>query len=248
MRARWVLAAACALLLASANAAEVRVLAAGAAKAAVERIAPEFERATGDSINATFDTVGALRDRIIGGEKPDLVLLSAAAVDTLAQRGLIAADSRREIGSVVAGLAVRAGAPAPDIESVDALKRSLLAAKSVAHADGARGATSGAHFASVVEALGLRDQLAGRITVLPFGVDVVQGVADGKFEVGVSQSGEILPVPGVTFVGGLPAPYALRTLYAAAVVGSSEAGLKLLRWLESPAAQVHLRAAGFSRP
>ena len=82
---------------------------------------------------------------------------------------------------------------------------------------------------------------------MPFGVDVVQGVAEGKFEVGVSQSSEILPVPGVTFAGGLPAPYALRTLYVAAVVGSSEAGLKLLRWLESPAAQVHLRAAGFSR-
>lgn len=241
------LAALCSVSLSGAHAAELRVLVAGAAKAAFERMVPEIERSTGDRVMASFDTVGALRDRVVGGEKPDLVILSSAAVDALIARGLAQADGRREIGSVVSGLAVRRGEPIPDISSEEALKRTLLAAKSISHADGARGATTGAHFAKVIDALGLRDQLASRITVLPFGVDVIQAVAEGKFEIGVSQSSEIVLTPGVTFVGGLPEPHALRTPYAAAVVGASAAGVKLLRLLGEAAAQSQFEAAGFTR-
>ena len=249
MRAHRALFAALLALGATATlAAEVRVFVAGAAKAAVEKVAPEYERASGDRIAASFDTVGALRDRIVAGERPDLVILSAAAVDALAGRGLVAADARREIGVVVSGLAVRRGAPVPDIADEAALKRALLAAKSIAHADGARGATSGAHFAAVIDKLGLRAELQSRITVLPFGVEVIEGVADGRFEIGVSQSSEIVPHAGVTFVGGLPRPYALVTPYVAAVIGGSTRGTELLRFIAQPAAQAQFEAAGFARP
>jgi len=233
---------------APARAEEIRVFVAGAAKAALEAIAPEFTRATGHTIVASADTVGALRDRIAGGERPDLTILSRAAVDTLAQRGLVTSDARREVGVVAAGLAVKRGAPVPDLADEAALKRALLAAKSIAHADGARGATSGAHFAKVVDTLGLREALRDRITVLPFGVDVIQGVADGRFELGVSQSSEILPHTGVTYAGPVPAPHALTTPYVAAVIAGSPRGADLLRYLDSAAARARFVASGFSPP
>ncbi len=226
-----------------AHAAEVRLLVAGAAKAAVEKAAPALERETGDTLRTGFDTVGALRDRVLAGERPDLVILSAAAVDALADKGFVKA--RLSLGNVVAGLAVKRGAPVPSIATVEDLKQVLLAAPSIAHADGARGATSGAHFAKVIDALGLREQLRDRIVVLPFGVDVIHGVADGKFALGVSQSSEIVPLEGVSFVGSLPPPYALTTTYVAAAIAGSARGEALLRALDTPAVRAQFGAAGF---
>jgi molybdate transport system substrate-binding protein len=244
---RWLLVAG-ALLPVLAYAGDVKVFVAGAAKAAVETLATDYERASGDTVRARFDTVGALQLRITQGERPDLVILSAAAVNDLVQRGLTSADDRADLGVVVAGIAVRKGVPVPDIGSTEALKQTLLAATSIGQADGARGATSGAHFSRVLAALDLRETLAGRLTVLPFGVDVVQGVAEGRFEIGVSQSSEILPNPGVTYVGGLPPPYDLRTPYVAAVLGASEAGRRLLAFLRSDGARVVLERSGLVRP
>jgi molybdate transport system substrate-binding protein len=236
------------LTTAGTQAGEVRVFVAGAAKAAFELVVPDYEKLSGHSVQASYDTVGALRDRITAGDKPDLVILSSAAVDTLAQRALVLADERTNVGVVVAGLAVRRGSSLPDIGTEAALSQTLLAAKTIAQADGARGATSGLHFSKVIAALGLTEQLSARITVLPFGVDVIQGVADGRFELGVSQSSEIVPVPGVSFVGGLPDPYALRTSYVAAVISSSEEGRKLLSFLQTGKVRARFSAAGFERP
>jgi molybdate transport system substrate-binding protein len=242
--AAWL--AGCAAL--RAGGAEVQVYVAGAAKAAYDRVAPEYERRSGDRLVPTFDTVGALRDRVTGGARPDLVLISSAAVDALQKAGLASAEGRRVLGIVTAGLAVKRGAPVPDISNVEALKRSLLAAKSIAYADPARGATSGAHFAKTLDALGLRDTLRERITVLPFGIDVIHGVAEGRFEIGASQSSEIVPNPTVTFAGALPPPHQLATAYEAAVIGGSARGAALLRYLGEDAVRPQLVAAGFNPP
>ena len=102
---------------------------------------------------------------------------------------------------------MRKGAQVPDVASPDALKQALLSASSIAHADPARGATAGAHFARVLEQLGIAEQVKARVTVLPFGGDVIAEVARGRFEIGVSQSSEIVAHPGVTLAGRLPAPY-----------------------------------------
>jgi molybdate transport system substrate-binding protein len=238
------------LLLAAGTgqAAEVRVFVAGAAKAAYDLLAPDYQRATGNTLRAEFDTVGALRDRVLAGAAVDMVILSSAAVDVLAQKGLVAPPMRSDVGIVVAGLAVKRGAPLPDISTEAALRQTLLAATSISHADGARGATSGLHFSKVVDAMGLRETLAQRTTVLPFGVDVIHGVANGTYALGVSQSSEIVPLPDVTFVGGLPAPYSLRTVYSVAVVGNSEAGRQLLLFMQSDAARAKFAAAGFAQP
>jgi molybdate transport system substrate-binding protein len=229
-----------------ASAAEVHVMVAGAAKAGFEALLPGFGPAGGEPVQASYDTVGALRDRVLKGEMPDLVVLSDAAVDVRAARGLIKDGDRREIGVVVVGLAVRHGVPLPDITTADALRRTLLAAVTIGYADAAHGATSGAQFDTAVDRLGIRAQIAGKTTVLPTGGEVLRGVAAGRFEIGVSQSSEIMPVAGVTFVGGLPAPFDLRTPYAIAVLGGSEHGRRLMRYLDSAAAHAQFATSGFS--
>ena len=229
-----------------ASAEEVHVLVAGAARAGVETLLPGFGAAGGESVQANYDTVGALRDRVLKGEMPDLVVLSDAAVDVLASRGLIKEGDRREIGIVVVGLAVRQGVPLPDITTADALRRTLLAVATIGSADAAHGATSGAQFDMTVDRLGIRTQIAGKTTVLPTGGEVLRGVVAGQFEIGVSQSSEIMPVAGVTFVGGLPPPFDLRTPYAIAVLGGSERGRRLMRYLDSAAAHAQFAKSGFS--
>ena len=238
----------CALALTGtqAQAEEIKVFAAGASKVAIELVAPTFTRMTGDTLVVTSDTVGALRERISKGERPDLTVLSQVAIETLVTQGQVHASQTLPVGVVSAGLAIKRGAPVPDISTVDALKKTLLQAKSVAHADGARGATSGAHFAKMIDQLGLREAVQPKLVILPFGVDVIEGVAAGKYELGASQSSEIIPHEAVTYVGDLPAPYALRTPYMAGVVNNSAKGASLLKFLASPAGLGAFHASGFS--
>ena len=235
-----------ALIVTQAQADEIKVFAAGASKVAIELVAPTFTRMTGDTLVVTSDTVGALRERISKGERPDLTVLSQVAIETLVTQGQVQASQTLPVGVVSAGLAVKRGAPVPDISTVDALKKTLLQAKSVAHADGARGATSGAHFAKMIDQLGLREVVQPKLVILPFGVDVIEGVAAGKYELGASQSSEIVPHEAVTYVGDLPAPYALRTPYMAGVVNNSAKGASLLKFLASPAGLGAFHASGFS--
>ena len=185
---------------------DIQVFAAGASKVAIELATPAFTQLTGDRLVVTSDTVGALRDRISQGERPDLTVLSQVAMQSLVSQGHVQASQTQPMGVVSAGLAVKRGAPVPNVATVEALKQTLLQAKSIAHADGARGATSGAHFAKMIDELGLREALQPKLTVLPFGVEVIEAVAAGRYELGASQSSEIVPHASVTYVGDLPAP------------------------------------------
>ena len=135
---------------------DIKVFAAGASKVAIELAAPAFTQMTGDTLVVTSDTVGALRNRISQGERPDLTVLSQIALETLITQGHVQAHQTLPVGVVSAGLAVKRGAPIPDISTVEALKKTLQQAQSIAHADGARGATTGAHFAKTIDQLGLR--------------------------------------------------------------------------------------------
>jgi molybdate transport system substrate-binding protein len=232
----------------TARAEEVRVLAAGAAKAALEQIAPQFQRATGHSVRAGYDTVGAQRDRVLQGEAADLVILSDSAIAQLAAAGRLPDSGPQAIGSVAVSLAVRAGATVPDISTPEALKLALQQAPTIAYADPARGATAGTHFDKVLAQLGLRETLQPRLHVLPFGVDVIKDVSTGKYALGVSQSSEILQHEGITMVGPLPTPYALTTAYSAAVSSSKPAARQLLQFLAAPPALAAFRSTGFLQP
>jgi len=232
-----------------AHADEVRVLAAGAAKHAMETLGPAFERASGHVLRASYDTVGAQRDRVLQaapGAAADLVVLSEAAVQQLREGGRLAAAAPLPVGRVSVSLAVRAGQPVPDIPDAARLREALLAAPSIAYADPARGATAGTHFARTLDALGIRDAVAAKATVLPFGVDVIEAVAQGRYALGVSQSSEITNHPGVRLVGALPAPHAQGTGYAAALASDSAAGRALLDWLRTPAGLQAFRDSGFA--
>lgn len=236
------------LLTGAARADEIRLLAAGAAKAAIERMAPEFTRQTGHTVHASFDTVGAQRNRVLqatAGNAADVVILSARAVDELRAASRLRADEAVDIGVVAVSLAVPTGAPVPDISTPAALKAALLAASSIAYADPARGATAGTHFDKVLNRLELHAQLQARLTVLPFGVEVIREVSKGRFALGVSQSSEILQHEGITLVGALPAPYALTTRYAAALASPQPAARQFLQFLSSPTGLSHFRATGF---
>ena len=238
----------CAAISPMATAAEITVLAAGAAKELITRIDAPFTQATGHRIKSTFDTVGAQRERVEKGERPDAVILSSAAIAQLNKLGLIDAASIRDIGDVQVGLAVTANGLAPDISTPEALRATLLAAKSIAYADPARGATAGAHFAKVLSALGIRDEVAKRTTVLPFGVEVIEAVASGKYELGVSQSSEIVQHKGVRYLGALPSPYRLATRYQVAALKNRAGATRLIDFLQTSAARDAMRASGFAAP
>jgi molybdate transport system substrate-binding protein len=229
------------------HAEEIKVFAAGASKVAIESIAPAFTQLTGDHLLVTSDTVGALRDRISRGERPDLTVLSQVAMQSLVIQGHVLTTQTQPVGVVSAGLAVKRGRPVPNISTVEDLKQTLAHAKSVAHADGSRGATSGAHFAKLIDQLGLRESLQPKLTVLPFGVEVIEAVAAGQYELGASQSSEIVPHASVTYVGDLPAPFALRTPYTAGVVHDSVKGLHLLRFLGTHEGLAAFKTSGFGQ-
>jgi molybdate transport system substrate-binding protein len=230
------------------DAAPVRMLAAGAVQGAILKLQPAIIAAAGHKLDITFDTVGALRDRVLAGEAAELIILSAAGMAALEKAGKVAPGSAIDLGSIAVSLAVRKDAAVPDLASPQALKTALLAAVSIAYADPARGATAGTHFARVLELLAIAAEVRARVTVLRYGGDVIEAVAQGRFELGVSQSSEIVAHPGVALAGPLPAPYDQRTHYLAArLEGAPARAEAVLGFLRSAAARSQFAALGFAK-
>lgn len=192
--------------------AEIKVLSTNGVKALVEELAPPFERATGHRIAVTFASAVALTKEIEAGAAFDLAILTASAVDDLAGRGRLTGASVTIARSGV-GVAVRAGAPKPNIGTTEAFKRALLAAKSVAYTT--QGA-SGVYFATVViERLGIAAEIKAKARTQPGGA--VGGlVARGEAELAVQQISELLPVEGIDYVGPLPGDLQNFTAFTAA--------------------------------
>ena len=235
-------------MTATATADEVRVLAAGAAKHAVDALAPAFQQATGHTLRASYDTVGALTGRVMQagpGETADIVILSDTALASLSAAGRLSSLPVHSIGRVVVAVAVRQGTPLPDLSTPAALQTALLAAPSIAYGDPARGATAGTHFSRVITAMNLGDQLKAKTTVLPFGVDVITGVAQGRYALGISQSSEIRQLPGVTYAGPLPAPHGLSTGYSAALASDNPAARQFMAFVKGQQAVQEFEASGF---
>jgi molybdate transport system substrate-binding protein len=229
-----------------ATAAELKVLTAGAFKQIVVALAPEFEKATGHKLVIENETVGALVKQIEGGAHFDVTFLSPAAVDDLAKKGKVAAGSRVNIARVGVGVMVKDGAPKPDISSVDAFKKALLAAKSVAYIDPASGGSSGIYVAKLLDQLGIADQIKPKAKLKQGGY-VADLIVDGSVELGIHQISEIVPAKGVVLVGPLPEEIQNTTTYAAAVTASSahkDAAAALLKALSGPAAAAVLKAKG----
>jgi molybdate transport system substrate-binding protein len=234
----------------SSSAADVKVLTAGAFKQVVLAVVPEFEKQTGHKVTVDNDTVGGLTKKIEGGETFDVVVLTPAAVDELTKKGKIADGTKAVLARVGVGVMVKAGAPVPDVSTVEAFKRALLEAKSVSYIDPASGGSSGIYVANLLQKLGIADQIKPK-EKLKKGGYVADLIKSGEAELGIHQISEIVPVKEVTLVGPLPAEIQNYTTYAAGVgtgAKDSEAAKALIKVLSGPAAAAVLKEKGMDRP
>jgi molybdate transport system substrate-binding protein len=238
-------------LAAGAAAAEIKVFAAGAFKPVLlQAVAPGFEKRTGHKVVVTSDTAGALAKRIAQGEEFDLAVLPPAQLETLAKDAAVADGSITPLAKVLIGVAVKQGAPRPDIGTTAAFKQALLAAKSVAYIDPASGGSSGVYLKQLFDKLGIAPQIAAKAVLVPGGL-VAQRVVDGQAELGIHQISEIVAVPGAVLVGPLPAEVQNPTVYAGALSTSAadtNATLSLLIHLASEETQLLLKNHGMLAP
>lgn len=222
---------------------KLRVFASNSIRAAMAELVPQFERASRNRVAVSYDPAKILLERIGKGETADLVITGSGAIDALVKQGKILAGSRRVLARCRVGVAVLAGAPKPDIGSVEALKRTLLRAASVAYTQ--EGA-SGMHFAGVIERLGIANEVKAKAVRQPGGL-VGELVAAGKAEIAIQQIPELLAVPGIELVGPLPAEIQLVTVTAAGVFSGAEqaaAARSLIEFLAAPAAARVIQAKG----
>ena len=245
------LAAALALAagIASAGAAEVKILTAGAMKAVVLELVPIFEKQTGHKAVIDNDTAGGLTKRIEGGEAFDLVVVTPGAIKELAAKGKFD-GAGVNVARVGVGVVVKEGAALPDIATVESFKRALLAAKSVAYIDPAAGGSSGIYVAGLLDKLGIAAEIKPKAKLKKGGY-VAELIASGEAELGLHQISEILPVKGVKLVGPLPAEIQNYTTYAAAVGAQAqqkEGAQAMLKLLAGAEAEAVLKARGMERP
>jgi molybdate transport system substrate-binding protein len=239
-------AAGVALCTSAADAAELKLLTAGAFKSTVQALVPEYEKASGNKVTIENETVGALMKRIEAGEHFDVVVMTPETVDQLAGKGKVIAGSRTNLARVGVGVMVKTGADKPDISTVDAFKKALLEAKSISFIDPASGGSSGIYVEKLIERLGIADQVKPK-EKLKQGGYVADYVESGQAELGIHQISEILPHAGVTLVGPLPKEIQNYTVYAAGIgagTQDSATAKALIASLAGPAAQALFKSKG----
>jgi molybdate transport system substrate-binding protein len=243
MRGLFVSIAALLVAASTAQAAELRVLSGNGAKAAVRELCTQFERATGNTIKLHFEVNSDLKKKIEAGEAFDVAVLNPPVIDALIKDGRLVAGSRADIGRSGLGLAVRKGAPKPDISSAEAFKRTLLAAKAVAYPG--KGA-SGLYFVSLLDRLGIKAEMQSKLKPMA-AEDTVEVVARGEADMVVVVATRITGVPGVDLVGPIPEDLQTKIGFAAGLSASAkerDAAQALIRFLSAPAAAPILRANG----
>ncbi len=221
----------------------IKVLTSHSSFSVLDALAPAFEQATGQQVAIEADSAKTMLARIKGGETADVLVIGKSAADELAQLGIVVSGSRRPFARACVGVAVRAGAPRPDISSVDAFKRSMLAAKSIAHT--VNGA-SGMYVPVLMERLGIAAQMKPKTVTRPGGY-IARVVATGEAEIAIQQIVELLAVPGVELVGPLPDEIQKVFETLAAVFTASKrstAAEALLRFLLAPASAGVFREKG----
>ncbi|HEY7038886.1 MAG TPA: substrate-binding domain-containing protein [Methylomirabilota bacterium] len=225
---------------------EVKVFSAGAVRAIVSDLSEQFRQETGHTVTFSFGTAGQTRQKLLSGEPVDVVILTDAGIDDMIKQGALAAGSRTDLARTGMGVGVREGAPKPNIATSEAFKATLLDAKSLVYVDPAQGATSGVHFKSVLERLGIADAVKGK-TQLVSGGYPAEKVARGEAELVVHQISEIVPVKGVTLVGPLPPDFQKVTVYSAGLATRSPspaAAKAFIAYLTRPAFKPKFAAAG----
>ena len=236
------------LLTVTASAAEVRVMISGGLTAAYKALVPEFERATGHKVLTAYGpsmgtTTNAIPVRLERGEPADVLIMVGYALEDLAKNGKVIAGSSVDLVKSPIGVAVKSGAPKPDISTADAVKRALLAAKTIAYSDSASGVYVSTE---MFDKLGIKEAMQGKARKIP-ATPVGEIVAHGDAEIGFQQMSELKPVEGIDIVGPLPDALQKITIFSAGIATVSkepDAGKALIKFLASPAARGEIVKSG----
>ncbi|MDR3534362.1 MAG: substrate-binding domain-containing protein [Rhodopila sp.] len=221
----------------------IRVLSTLAVMGAMRELAALYEAESGNAIQADFSPTVALLERLRAGEAADVAILTAQGIDDLTREGVMRPGTRTDVALSFVGVAVKTGAPKPDIGSVDAFKAALLAARSVAYS---KIGASGIFFAGLIRRLGIEAEVNAKAVIVPSGF-TAERAASGEVELAVQQISELMVVPGIEVVGPLPPEIQTVATFSAGLPGKSvqpEKGAELLRFLASPAIAPALRRAG----
>jgi len=220
--------------------AEIKVMLSAAFKEAYLELVPPFERASGHKVESLWVPSVQMMNRLKGGEAVDLVILSAASLEALRKAGLI--SERTDLARSGVGVAVKSGARKPDISSGEAVKRAVLAAKGVAYSTG----PSGIYLTALFQRMGIAEAIKSKVKQVQ-GEPAGGVVARGDAEIAFQQVSELLPVPGIDFVGPLPADIQQITVFSAGVhvaAKQPDAARALVRFLTAPAAAPVIRKKG----
>ncbi|WP_334368999.1 substrate-binding domain-containing protein [Bradyrhizobium sp. AZCC 1578] len=236
------------LLSVTATAAEVHVMISGGLSAAYKALVPEFERSTGHKVLTAYGpsmgtTTNAIPVRLERGEPADVLIMVGYALDDLAKKGKVTAGTKVDLVRSPIGVAVKSGTPKPDISTADALKRALLAVKTVAYSDSASGVYVSTE---MFDKLGIADEMKDKARKIP-ATPVGEIVARGDAEIGFQQISELKPVEGIEIVGPLPDELQKITVFSAGIASVSkepEAGKALIKFLASPAARSEIVKSG----
>jgi molybdate transport system substrate-binding protein len=223
--------------------AKIKLFCSNSLRGALTDLIPLFERSSGHHVELSYDPAKVMMERIGRGETADAVIIGGDAIEQLVQQGKLTAASRRPFASCGIGVAVRAGSARPDIGSVDAFKRALLAAKSIAWTQ--QGA-SGIYFSGLIERLGIAKEIRAKAAQQPGGL-IAEQLVDGRADLAIQQIPELMAVPGAELVGPLPAEIQQVTASSAGIfTGSRNAkpAEELLSFLTSPSSKAVLKAKG----
>lgn len=242
----------CALMAGApgASAVDLKLLTTGAFKPVAQEIVPIFEKATGHKVRMENDTAGGLNQRIGAGEQFDVVVLTQQALERMMGARIIVDESITPLAKVGIGVGVSLSAPRPDISNVEAFRRTLLRARAVAYIDPSSGGTSGIYLRGLFVTLGIGPQIE-RKAVLVLGGYAAQRVASGQADIALQQASEIVAVPGVQYVGPIPAQIQNYTVYSGAIspkARDQDAAAALLEALASVDATAIMKRKGLEIP
>jgi molybdate transport system substrate-binding protein len=243
MKMRVIIAVASLLLPGLSQAAEIKLLASSAVKDACLELIPQFEKASGHKVSTAWSSTPDVEKRIAAGEAADVIILGDSGTEELIKQGKLVPGSRANFAKSGIGVAVRAGAPKPDISSADAVKRSVLAAKSVAYSAG----LSGAYLVSMFQKLGISDEVKAKTAAVKPGEPVGEVVARGDAEIGFHQVSELVRVKGIEILGPLPAEIQNITVYSGGIhtaTKEADGATALVKFLTAPAAAPIIKKHG----
>ena len=230
-----------------ATAAEVKVFSTIGVQAALEELAPKFEKESGHKLAITWATAAVLVKRIQGGETADVMVLTRQGLDTVVKEGKATEGGNATFASSGIAVVVKAGAPKPDISTPEAFKATLLKAKAISYSNPEHGGASGVYFAKLLEKMGIAAEMKSKTHYPPASGNAANLVVSGEAELAIQQEPEVMSVKGVDIVGTLPGDLNNVTVYAAgpgAGTAQGDAAQALVKFLHSPEAQAVFKARG----